>query len=200
MNKLKTIFVTYAVSEEFTPLQIADCDIVYIQTGIGKTKSATILTKNICRRKPDLVLNIGTAGTVMHHIGDIFVVNRFIDRDFEATKLPGISFEIDGIKLLNNNALLQNWVSAQKKLGVCSTGDTFITEIADFQTDIVDMEAYAQAYVCQEFGVPFLSVKYVTDIIGKNSVAEWESKLKDAQVGLGQWFKEQLPKILVTCG
>ncbi|MDR0333365.1 MAG: 5'-methylthioadenosine/S-adenosylhomocysteine nucleosidase [Dysgonamonadaceae bacterium] len=189
---MNTIYVTYAVEGEFISLQMPDCDIVYIQTGIGKTKSASILTKYICERKPDLVLNIGTAGTIKHNVGDIFIANRFIDRDFEATKLPGIEFEIDGIELLNNHIGLKNWVSKQKKSGICSTGDTFITEIADFRADFVDMEAYAQAYTCKEFGVPFLSVKYITDIIGENSIAEWESKLEEAKVGLKKWFEENL--------
>jgi adenosylhomocysteine nucleosidase len=195
-TNMKTIFVTYAVEKEFIPLQVPDLDIIYIQTGIGKTKSATLLTKNICRRPPDLVLNIGTAGTIRHNVGDIFIVNRFIDRDFEATKLPETEFEIDGMELLNSNIALKNWVSKQEKRGTCSTGDTFVTEIADFQADIVDMEAYAQAYVCREFGIPFLSVKYVTDIIGQNSVAEWESKLEEARAGLGKWFGERMGDVL----
>jgi len=187
-----TIFITYAVKEELTPFQSTNCNMVYIQTGIGKTKSATILTKHICQQKPDLVINIGTAGTVVHRIGDIFVVNRFIDRDFEATKLPGIAFEIDGIKLLGDASPLKNWMLKQEKSGICSTGDTFVTEISNFRADIVDMEAYAQAYVCQEFGVPFLSVKYVTDIIGENSVAKWESKLDEARVELGKWLEREV--------
>ena len=193
---MKTIFVTYAVQGEYIPLQSPGTDIVFIQTGIGKTKSAMLLTKNICERKPDLVLNIGTAGAVQHNVGDILVVNRFIDRDFEIANLPGVTFEIDGMELLNNNADLKNWVSKYEKLGTCSTGDTFVTEISDFQADVVDMEAFAQAFVCKEFGVPFLSVKFVSDVIGKNSVAEWESKLEVAREGLGKWFEEKLKEIV----
>ena len=196
---MKTIFVTYAVKGEYIPLQSPETEIVYIQTGIGKTKSAMLLTKNICERKPDLVLNIGTAGTVQHNVGDIFVVNRFIDRDFEVAKLPDVTFEIEGMELLNSNVGLKNWLSTQPTQGTCSTGDTFVTEISDFQADVVDMEAYAQAAVCKEFGVPFLSVKFVSDVIGKNSVAEWESKLEAAREGLGKWFEEKLEEILEKC-
>ena len=189
-------FVTYAVKGEYIPLQSPNTEFVYIQTGIGKTKSAMRLTKHICERKPDLVLNIGTAGTVQHNVGDIFVVNRFIDRDFEVANLPNVTFEIDGMELLNSNAALKNWLSQQTNAGTCSTGDTFVTEISDFQADVVDMEAFAQASVCKEFGVPFLSVKFVTDVIGKNSVMEWESKLEEAREGLGVWFAENLNEIV----
>ena len=54
----------------------------------------------------------------------------------------------------------------------------------------MDMEAYAQAFVCRELNVPFLSVKYVTDIIGQNSVQHWEDKLSDARLGLSAWFSQ----------
>ena len=194
---MKKIFVTYAVKEEFIPLKVDGCEIVYIPTGVGKTKSAYVLTKYICQDKPDLIMNIGTAGTLKHRIGDIFISTYFIDRDYEATQLPGIEYKINGLKLLGSHPSLQNWVSNYDKSGICSTGDTFITEAASFQGDIVEMEAYAQAYVCKELNIPFLSVKYVTDIIGKNSVKHWDDKLTEARTGLAKWFEEQnIPSIL----
>ena len=55
--------------------------------------------------------------------------------------------------------------------------------------DVVDMEAYAQAQVCRELGIPFLAVKYVTDIVGQNSVKHWEDKLADARRDLTAYFK-----------
>ncbi|KAA3981204.1 nucleosidase, partial [Bacteroides ovatus] len=51
-----------------------------------------------------------------------------------------------------------------------------------------DMEAYAQAFVCRSKEIPFISVKYVTDIIGQNSVKHWEDKLADARQGLSHYF------------
>lgn len=185
---MNTIFVTYAVKEELISLPSDGCDVHYIRTGVGKTRSAALLTREICQQRPDLVLNIGTAGTFEHHVGDIFVVNRFVDRDYEATKLPGLEYEIDGRLLLADNDRLVSWVQCADKQGVCSTGDTFVTELSSFGADVVDMEAYAQAFVCREFGVPFLSVKYITDIIGQNSVEHWAEKLSDARAGLTEWF------------
>ena len=51
------------------------------------------------------------------------------------------------------------------------------------------MEAYAQAWVCRTKNTPFIAVKYVTDIIGQNSVKHWEDKLADARKGLGAVFE-----------
>jgi len=190
-NNMKTIFVTYAVKEEYIELNADGYNIIHIQTGVGKTKSAFFLTKNILEQKPDLVLNIGTAGTITHSIGDILVATHFTDRDYEAIKLPGIEYEIEGTRLIENNPEIKEWIAAYSKTGICSTGDTFVTEISSFSGDFVDMEAYAQAYVCQQLGVPFVSVKYITDIIGKNSVEHWENKLSDARTALSKWVKGQ---------
>lgn len=62
------------------------------------------------------------------------------------------------------------------------------TELTHVSGDVVDMEAYAQAFVCRSKEIPFISVKYVTDIIGQNSVKHWEDKLADARQGLSHYF------------
>ena len=51
------------------------------------------------------------------------------------------------------------------------------------------MEAYAQAAVCKERQLPFVSVKYVTDVIGQNSVKHWQDKLAEARKSLNEFFK-----------
>lgn len=43
------------------------------------------------------------AGTLQHNTGDIFIAGHFIDRDYEAIKLPGIDSEINGLELPNAN-------------------------------------------------------------------------------------------------
>jgi len=197
---MKTILVTYAVKKELISLHPDDTHIQYVQTGVGKTRSAAILTKHICHQSPDFVLNIGTAGTVRHNVGDVFISRSFVDRDYESTKLPGLEYEIDGDILLNGYDRLKDWVQRYDKLGVCSTGDTFVTEKSSFKADVVDMEAFAQAFVCREFNIPFLSVKYITDIIGQNSVAHWEDKLSDARTGLTRWFTEHPVLSLINAG
>lgn len=187
---IKTILVTYAVKEEFIPLKIDGCNVVHIYTGVGKTQSAYTLTKSILQYKPEMVLNIGTAGTLQHNLGDIFIAKYFVDRDYEAIKLPGISYEINGLELLNTKPTLKKWIIEYQNLGVCNTGDTFVTEISSLSGDFVDMEAYAQAFVCTELNIPYLSVKFITDIIGKNSIEHWENKLEDSRISLSKWFEE----------
>ena len=75
------ILVTYAVQGEFVEIKWPDVEPYYIRTGIGKVKSAFHLAEAIRQVQPDLVLNLGSAGTVNHQVGDIFVCRKFIDRD-----------------------------------------------------------------------------------------------------------------------
>lgn len=187
---MKTVLVTLAVKEEYTEIIHNSCKIEYLITGIGKTNTAYYLTKKLIETNPDFVLNVGTAGTLSHNVGDIFVATNFIDRDYATIKLPGIIYEIDGNLLIEKQINLKNWLQTYNKKGTCSTGDTFVMEASDFTADFVDMEAYSQAFICKQLGIPFLSVKYITDKIGENSIKHWEDKLDDARKTLTTWFSD----------
>lgn len=188
--KLK-IILTHAVDDERITLDIPGAGIRTVRTGIGKVKACMRLGDAVHREHPDLVLNIGTAGTLKHHVGDIFVCREFIDRDFQKIGIPGLDYRIDTTSLCGDLPTLLHPDST----GVCNTGDSFLTEATDLEGDVFDMEAYAQALLCREKGIPFVSVKYVTDVIGQNSVKHWEDKLEEARNGLKEFLRQQLAGI-----
>ena len=184
------ILVTYAVQGEFTELKFPgligeeEVQIGYLRTGVGKVKSAFYLSEAISHAQPDLVVNVGTAGTIRHRVGDIFVCRHFVDRDMQKIAEFGLECEINSSALLEEKGYCTHWTED----GICNTGDGFLTELTHVSGDVVDMEAYAQAFVCRSKEIPFISVKYVTDIIGQNSVKHWEDKLADARQGLSHYF------------
>ena len=178
------ILVTYAVQGEFVEIKWPEVEPYYIRTGIGKVKAAFHLAEAIHQVQPDLVLNLGTAGTVKHQVGDIFVCRKFVDRDMQKMTDFGLESEIDLSALLKEKGFCEHWAEE----GVCNTGDSFLTELTHVTGDVVDMEAYAQAFVCRAKEIPFISVKYVSDIIGQNSVKHWEDKLAEARQGLSHYF------------
>lgn len=186
------ILVTYAVQGEFTELKFPgligeeEVHIGYIRTGVGKVKSAYYVSEVLNQAKPDLVINVGTAGSIDCQVGDILVCRHFIDRDMQKLADMGLEYEIDSSALLAEKGYCMHWAGE----GICNTGDTFLTELSDVKGDVVDMEAFAQAFVCRVKNVPFIAVKYVTDIIGQNSVKHWEDKLADARKGLGEFFEQ----------
>lgn len=195
------ILVTYAVQGEFTELKFPgligeeEVHIGYLRTGIGKVKSAFYLDEVITQGQPDLVINIGTSGSIDRKVGDILVCRHFVDRDMQKLAGMGLEYEIDSSALLAEKGYCLHWEGE----GVCNTGDTFLTELSDLKGDVVDMEAYAQAFVCRAKNVPFIAVKYVTDIIGQNSVKHWEDKLADARKELGEFF-EKIGGIIIVGG
>ena len=101
------ILVTYAVQGEFTELKFPgligeeEVQIGYLRTGVGKVKSAFYLSEAINHAQPDLVVNVGTAGTICHQVGDIFVCRHFVDRDMQKLVELGMEHEIDSTDLLS---------------------------------------------------------------------------------------------------
>ncbi len=177
--------MTYAVKEEYTEIKFPHDEIIPVCTGIGKVNAAFRLTEAIYENRPDAVLNIGTVGTVDHQVGTLFVCRKFIDRDMQKLASLGLPYEIE----FQEYPVIQGFSWVGKREGVCNTGDSFLTELTDIEGDIVDMEAYAQAAVCKERQLPFVSVKYVTDVIGQNSVKHWQDKLAEARKSLNEFFK-----------
>jgi adenosylhomocysteine nucleosidase len=186
---MKKILVTYALEAEKGDIQLPGHKLVFCATGVGKTASALETYRAILREKPDLVLNIGTAGTLQHQVGDIFVCSHFVDRDLEKIACLGVPFRLDF-----SDEIEKIWgISAP---GCVSTGDTFQSDaevsVSDVVVDVFEMEAFAGAQACKLVGLPFLSVKYVTDVIGQNSIKHWEDKLHEAKDGLVVFLKTLL--------
>ena len=187
---MKILFV-YAIPEEKIEINIPNAEVIYVETGMGKVNAAMKTMRAICEYHPDMVINYGSAGTLNHNIGDIIVCNRFIDRDLRKVTLNGVVSEITFGTDAARHVLTEQRLTERAKVlwGTCNTGDSFITSGADIEGDVIDMESYAMADVCREMGIPFVSVKYVTDVVGQNSVESWQEKLADARKGLTEFFK-----------
>lgn len=186
---MKILFV-YAIPEERIEINIPNAEVIYVETGMGKVNAAMKTMRAICEYHPDMVINYGSAGTLNHNIGDIIVCNRFIDRDLQNVTVNGVVSEIVFGTDAARDVLTEQRLTERAKVlwGTCNTGDSFITSGADIEGDVIDMESYAMADVCREMGIPFVAVKYVTDVVGQNSVESWQEKLADARKGLTDFF------------
>lgn len=189
-EKLPVAIAAFAVEGERIAVRFPGMEVVNVVTGIGKANAAMAITEACLRHNPAFVVNIGTAGTFAHSVGDIIVSRHFIDRDLASAALPGVVAEIKG------NLALPFRLSSKIACGrnaddlTISTGDDFVTEGECPGADVVDMEAFAEALVCHRFGIPFVSVKYVTDVIGQNSTELWAEKLEAAREGLTLHFEK----------
>lgn len=185
------ILLVYAIPEEKIEVNIPNAEVIYVETGIGKVNAAMHTMRAICEYHPDVVINLGSAGTLNHKVGDIIVCNRFVDRDLRKVTLDGVISEIEFDRdAINRIFLSEHLMDHAKLIGTCNTGDSFITQGTDIEGDVIDMESYAVADVCRNMGIPFIAVKYVTDVVGQNSAQEWYAKLKDAREGLTKFFND----------
>lgn len=185
------ILLVYAIPEEKIEVNIPNAEVIYVETGIGKVNAAMHTMRAICEYHPDVVINLGSAGTLNHKVGDIIVCNSFVDRDLRNVTLDGVISEIEFDRdAINRIFLSEHLMDHAQLIGTCNTGDSFITQGTDIEGDVIDMESYAVADVCRNMEIPFIAVKYVTDVVGQNSTQEWYAKLKDAREGLTKFFND----------
>ena len=135
---MKLVLMTFAVNKEKIDITIPGCELIPVRTGIGKAKATMRLMDAIYAHRPDVVLNIGSAGSLNRSIGDILVCRSFIDRDFERMQIPGLDYEQNTSELLTENRVAMNWQSHTPNStssfleSICNTGDDFVTESSQF--------------------------------------------------------------------
>jgi adenosylhomocysteine nucleosidase len=134
-----------------------------IFTGVGKVnatyKLTDILTRVDGKKRYDLVINYGTAGSKNYK--GIVDCTRFIQRDMDATPL---GFKIGETPFENTPSMIDfSHIKNPMRLNLtCYTGDSFATDLTPYD-DVVDMEAYALAKTCRNFEIDFVSYKYISD-------------------------------------
>lgn len=150
-----------------------------IHTGVGKIHAAYHLSKAICQKRPALVVNLGSAGSSVHKTGSVVCCTGFIQRDMDVTPLGVEKYATPFSShptLLSNGIKLENMPHA-----ICGTGDNFETSHHQDTPpyDVVDMEAYALAHICEEENIPFLCLKYISDGADGAAAGQWEDALHD---------------------
>ncbi|MEM7651253.1 MAG: nucleosidase [Pseudomonadota bacterium] len=149
-----------------------------LSTGIGQVNAAYTLTKAIETSRPEIVINLGTAGSRKHKGGSIVNPTEFIQRDMDVTVLGFEKFQTpfsDDPKILKYG---QNFEGLQN--GVCGTGDNFDASEDAKAFDVVDMEGYALALICARENIPFACLKYVSDGADDGANEDWNDALNRA--------------------
>ncbi len=185
--------------------QLDGNDVVIVQSGIGKVAAALATAVLIDKFQPNYVVNTGSAGgfDATLKVGDIVVSSevRYHDVDltvfgYEIGQLPAnpaayiphealVQAAKQGIEQLEN---------IQTMIGLITTGDTFMTKDEDiakaranFPTmAAVEMEGAAIAHTCHQFNVPFVIIRSLSDIAGKESATSFDEYLETASVNSSQ--------------
>ena len=177
------ILILVALNKELNAKDLPGLHIHY--TGVGKINASIKTLEVIKEYSPAHIINYGTAGKLNNKLKGLVEVNRFFQRDMDATSL---GFNIgqtpfDDIEEINfgNNGFS------------CGTGDSFVTQPPKLKTDLVDMEAYPIAKICYIKNVKFRCFKYISDNADAQANDDWSENVSAGK----KLFIERIKNLLV---
>jgi adenosylhomocysteine nucleosidase len=172
--KLDPVFV-FALSSE-AAREFDDLDPLIV--GIGKVNAAFHLTKRIMERRPGLIVNLGSAGSNTFNRGEVVCCTRFIQRDMDVT---GLGFKKYETPLSGIDPVLSYGLKLEgRPEGTCGTGDNFEMGHISSEYDVIDMEAYALAFIAMKEQIPFLCLKYISDGADGAAAEDWQVQVHNA--------------------
>ena len=146
--------------------------------GVGKIKATYHLVKAIQKHQPDLIINLGTAGSTEFNKGSVVCCTEFIQRDMEVTALGFQKFETP---FSTDPIILQYGLEIDNlPKGICGSGDQFEMEHKNPEYNVIEMEAFALAKVSKEENIPFLCLKYISDGADGGAAEDWVEQVKFA--------------------
>lgn len=169
-------------------------DVVIIRCGVGKVYAAIVTTLVLKKFKPELVINVGCAGSLNKniHVGDVVVGTRVADWDVDVPEWERsiysdkMSFACDG---RFSKLVKQTKTKFKVKSGFIVSGDEFIYKKSQVNTikkyfpDALcgEMEGSSIANTCYAFGVNSEIIRSITDeTLVNGSYKKFDFNLKDA--------------------
>ncbi|MCM1324677.1 MAG: 5'-methylthioadenosine/S-adenosylhomocysteine nucleosidase [Acetobacter sp.] len=155
--------------------------VLLIKSGIGKVHGA-LATAKACLTGADLVITTGLAGGIDSSLrqGDVVLAEKVCYHDVWCGA-PNAKGQVQDMPLYYEtpqNILekcLQNAPRGYFHQGMTVTGDQFLTDairLKEIKTDFpeglaVDMESAAVAQTCHLNNIPFISLRIISDVVGK---------------------------------
>lgn len=170
--------ILVALPEELDA-KLVSAPVVY--TGVGLSNAAMMTYDAIVNYKPDRIINYGSAGTLKSQTG-LLSVAAVCQRDADCQPLRERGF------MLGENILYYQSGNSGVR---CGSGNNFVTEPDEWtkdHCDIVDMELWAIAKVCEKMNIPWISMKWISDNADDDSGKVWESNLREGQKEFIKWY------------
>ncbi|HJW18059.1 MAG TPA: 5'-methylthioadenosine/S-adenosylhomocysteine nucleosidase [Flavisolibacter sp.] len=186
---------------EFTFGKMHGTEVILLKSGIGKVNAAMSTTILLEKYKPDYIINTGSAGgfNPILNVGDAVISSEVRHHDVDVTafgyeygqvpQLPA-AFLADEKLVAIAEAAAKEINEIQVVKGAIATGDSFMNDPVrvDFirtkfdNLQAVEMEAAAIAQVAHQFNVPFVIIRSLSDIAGKESDVSFDQFLDKAAV------------------
>jgi len=195
MQDVKEIEVA---NSRFFEGKLFEKDTILLKSGIGKVNAAMGTTIMMERYTPDFIINTGSAGGYADHlqVGDIVISSEVVHHDVDVTSFDYVYGQVPGLPVTfkADNDLINLAKQAVKDLqinyeiGLIATGDSFMEETSKVELSrkrfpemlAAEMEAAAIAQVCRQYHTPFVVIRALSDIAGKNSSISFDVFLEKA--------------------
>lgn len=184
---------------EYTSGTMKDKEVILLRSGIGKVNAAMSTAVLLQHFKPDCIINTGSAGGFdpSLNVGDVVISTEVRHHDVDVTafgyeygQVPQLPAAFTADEKLKQTAIdsVRELGDVQVVSGLIATGDSFMNDperveaIRDKFTGLqaVEMEAAAIAQVAHQFGVPFVIIRSLSDIAGKESDVSFDQYLEKA--------------------
>ncbi len=162
-------------------------------TGIGKQKTAISLTEYLCKKvKPELIINIGYAGSTDMRVGDWVTISRSYNYEWE---IPGE----EKYSMLDFGNQTLNSINSNKLKNVeCYSAESFVTKTHLDGSIAFDMELHSIAILCDMYKIPLISLKKISDNLSLN---DYYNNLKEENIfeleSCLEFLKEEILKDLI---
>ncbi|MFD2630910.1 5'-methylthioadenosine/S-adenosylhomocysteine nucleosidase [Oceanobacillus kapialis] len=182
----------------FVKGQLNEKEVVILQSGIGKVNAAMATTIMHERYTPTHVINTGSAGGFAENleVGDVVISTQVVHHDVDVTAFNYAYGQVPGMPAMYDadTALVLKTINAVKEMelnyqeGIIATGDSFMQDpervsfVREKFPDMIaaEMEAAAIAQICHHYDKPFVVIRALSDIAGKESSVSFDQFLEKA--------------------
>lgn len=181
---------------EFIEGMIDGKEVVLVRSGIGKVNAAIATTLLLEMYKPDVVLNTGSAGGFSEKldVGSVVISDEVCHHDVDVTAFGYVHGQVPQLPptFTADERLIQLAKEAVETIGAHTYGTGLIASSDSFMSDparveqvrqlfpdmiAAEMEAAAVAQVCYQFGIPFVVIRALSDIAGKEAPMSFDEFL-----------------------
>lgn len=185
---------------EFLIGHLNGVEVILSKSGIGKVNAAISTTLMNQLYYPDFIINTGSAGGLYYElsVGDIVISTEIRYNDVDATvfgyefgQVPRMpAFYDPDSTLIKVAEECATEVGVNSVKGLIVSGDSFMSDhdrVEDVRNKFnnpycSEMEAGAIAQVCHQFQTPFVVIRSLSDIAGKDAKVSYDQFLETASV------------------
>lgn len=185
---LQNVQTETIANSEYTSGTFEGKEVILLKSGIGKVNAAMSTTILLEKFQPDVVINTGSAGGFdpSLEVGAVVISDEVRHHDVDVTafgyeigQMAGMpaAYQSDAKLMQIAKEAVEEVGEHQAAVGLICSGDVFMADPTRVEAvrelfptmKACEMEAAAVAQVCYQFGTPFVVIRALSDIAGKQS-------------------------------